>query len=378
MSLGEQGRRWSQGTGGRQRHSLDLGRYKGIARPVWDVKSYEPIHISRRSLGVPIAPTRQGPSVSSPGSRLLLEPTPPCFHNMGPLCGHGFPGRLESSESQHRTRSALLCPGWLVWASHQYTESFQLSCLVSGPCVSGLKTPVFIPQLTGIIHEAHIHALHWLYHPPGQRNWAGEADQHWSPGRSWRSIWPRLAGQLAATTIWSSCLCGLRSGHFLAWFHEAPRLSLGWAHDQKENEGVRLKVLFPKASFPEKEPVPTYSSRALEKWKCLPLSHVQLFVTPWTEAHQAPPSMGFSRQEYWSGLPFPSPGNLLDLGIKSGSPTLWADSLLSELPGKLLITDKREHRCLYGLNQHPQWVWVWHIERTHFLFWAQHQMVWFL
>ena len=45
------------------------------------------------------------------------------------------------------------------------------------------------------------------------------------------------------------------------------------------------------------------------------LSHVQLFATPWTVAHQAPPSMGFSRQEYWSGLPFPSPGNLLDTGV---------------------------------------------------------------
>ena len=42
------------------------------------------------------------------------------------------------------------------------------------------------------------------------------------------------------------------------------------------------------------------------------LSHVQLFVTPWTVVYQAPPSMGFSRQEYWSGLPFPSPGDLPD------------------------------------------------------------------
>ena len=45
------------------------------------------------------------------------------------------------------------------------------------------------------------------------------------------------------------------------------------------------------------------------------LSHVKLFVTPWTVAFQAPPSMGFSRQECWSGLPFPSPGDLPDPGI---------------------------------------------------------------
>ena len=51
------------------------------------------------------------------------------------------------------------------------------------------------------------------------------------------------------------------------------------------------------------------------------LSHVRLFVTPWTAAHQAPPSMGFSRQEYWSGLPLPSPEDLPDPGIEPGSPT---------------------------------------------------------
>ena len=54
-------------------------------------------------------------------------------------------------------------------------------------------------------------------------------------------------------------------------------------------------------------------------------------ATPWTVAHQAPLSMGFSRQEYWSGLPFPSPGDLLDPGIKPRSPALQADSLLTEL-----------------------------------------------
>ena len=52
------------------------------------------------------------------------------------------------------------------------------------------------------------------------------------------------------------------------------------------------------------------------------LSRVWLFATPWTVAHQAPPSMGFSRQEYWSRLPFPSPGDLPDSGIEPGSPAL--------------------------------------------------------
>ena len=51
-------------------------------------------------------------------------------------------------------------------------------------------------------------------------------------------------------------------------------------------------------------------------------------------AHQSPPSMGFFKQEYWSGLPFPSPGDLPNPGIKPRSPTLQADSLPSEPPGK--------------------------------------------
>ena len=63
------------------------------------------------------------------------------------------------------------------------------------------------------------------------------------------------------------------------------------------------------------------------------LGHVQLFATPWTVAHQAPPSMGLSRQEYWSGLPFPSPGYPPNLGIEPRSPALWADVLPSEPPG---------------------------------------------
>ena len=52
------------------------------------------------------------------------------------------------------------------------------------------------------------------------------------------------------------------------------------------------------------------------------LSHVQLFVMPWSVPHQAPLSMGFSWQEYWSGLPFPSPGDLPDLGIEPECPAL--------------------------------------------------------
>ena len=78
------------------------------------------------------------------------------------------------------------------------------------------------------------------------------------------------------------------------------------------------------------------------------LSRVRLFATPWTGAHQAPLSLGFSRQEYWSGLPFPSPGELPDPGIEPRSPALQADALTSEPPGKPTL--QQENR----LNEKPR------------------------
>ena len=73
------------------------------------------------------------------------------------------------------------------------------------------------------------------------------------------------------------------------------------------------------------------------KWKCQSLSRVQLFATPGTVARQVPLSMGFSRQEYWSGLPYPSPGDLPNLGTEPRSPALQANSLPSEPLGKLVV-----------------------------------------
>ena len=73
-------------------------------------------------------------------------------------------------------------------------------------------------------------------------------------------------------------------------------------------------------------------------------NHVQLFATPWTVAHQAPVVMEFPRQEYWSGLPFPSPGDLPDPGIEPTFPALQADSLpLSHQgsPYRLITTLKK-------------------------------------
>ena len=73
------------------------------------------------------------------------------------------------------------------------------------------------------------------------------------------------------------------------------------------------------------------------------LSCVRLFATPWTVAHQAPPSMGFSRQEYWHGSPLPSPGDVPDPGIEPRSPALEVDALTSEPPGKNIQTNNCTH-----------------------------------
>ena len=73
------------------------------------------------------------------------------------------------------------------------------------------------------------------------------------------------------------------------------------------------------------------------KVKVKSINRVQL-CNPMAVAHQAPPSMEFSRQEYWSGLPFPSPGDLPNLGIEPRSPALPADALPSEPPGNVLFS----------------------------------------
>ena len=80
------------------------------------------------------------------------------------------------------------------------------------------------------------------------------------------------------------------------------------------------------------------------------LSCVRLFATPWTAAHQAPLSMGFSRQEYWSGLPCPPPGDLPNPGVEPRSPALQVDSLPSKPPGKPMYHTERKSKtcvCVY-------------------------------
>ena len=109
-----------------------------------------------------------------------------------------------------------------------------------------------------------------------------------------------------------------------------PHVLSGCSQDWEEGQLCPSKLTLPHTVFPQ---YPREGgSMAQDEMKSL--SRVQLFVIPWTVAYQAPSSMGFSRQEYWSGLPFPSPGDLPNPGIEPGSPALRADALTSEPPGK--------------------------------------------
>ena len=102
-------------------------------------------------------------------------------------------------------------------------------------------------------------------------------------------------------------------------------------------QNICLRTVYPHLSTAGPGRTPEHLRQQAEQRKRMcaqSLSRVRLFVTPWTEARQASLSKGFSRQEYWSGLPFPSPGDLPDPGNEPRSPTLQADALTSEPPGK--------------------------------------------
>ena len=88
------------------------------------------------------------------------------------------------------------------------------------------------------------------------------------------------------------------------------------------------------------------------------LSHVRLLATPLTVAYQAPPSMGFSRQECWSGLPFPSPGDLPNPGIEPRSPSLQADALPFQPPGGMDACNKNRVVFFFFLSLNFSGHWI--------------------
>ena len=124
---------------------------------------------------------------------------------------------------------------------------------------------------------------------------------------------------------------------------EKPEIKLptfaGWWKKQESSRKTSLSALL---TMPKPLTVwITINCGKFWKWKKVKsLSRIQLFATLWTVAHQAPPPMGFSRQEYWSGLPFSSPGDLPDPRIEPRSPALQADALTSEPPGKQPISER--------------------------------------
>ena len=83
-----------------------------------------------------------------------------------------------------------------------------------------------------------------------------------------------------------------------------------------------------------------------------PLAMFDPFVTPWTVAHQAPLSMGFPRQEYWSGLPFPPPGDLPDPGIEPGSPALAGRNLGTDIVISLRLLEYSYLFLIYPMKRH--------------------------
>ena len=93
------------------------------------------------------------------------------------------------------------------------------------------------------------------------------------------------------------------------------------------------------------------------------LSRIRLFGSPWTVAYQAPPSMGFSRQEYWSGLPFPSPGDLPDPGIEPGPPALQADAFTISANTEVPSPGRGIQRCYVCYVMSLIWMLCMSIER---------------
>ena len=134
--------------------------------------------------------------------------------------------------------------------------------------------------------------------------------------RVWALGWEDPSEKEMATPLQYSCLVNpMDKGAWQAIVHVVTQSQIQLSYQARTQEGGTM----------------ARSSHTLRIVVVKSLSPVQLFEIPWTVAHQAPPSMGFSRQEYWSGLPFPSPGDLPDPGIEPRSPAFQADALTSEL-----------------------------------------------
>ena len=123
----------------------------------------------------------------------------------------------------------------------------------------------------------------------------------------------------------------------------------------QENGHIRTEAPWGRSlnTTPRAAPLNPTSKEWKVKVKVKSLSHVWLFGIPWTVVYQASLSMGFSKQEYWSGLPFPSPGDLPDPGIEPRFPALQADTLPSEPPGNITPGNQGSEALFKSLP--PSW-----------------------
>ena len=115
---------------------------------------------------------------------------------------------------------------------------------------------------------------------------------------------------------------------------------------QWKNHELQLSESIPREGWTQEDIWTVCFLENLVDKSCLTLA------IPWTVAHQAPLSMGFSRQEHWSGLPFPSPGDLPNPGVEPGSPALQADSLPTEIWGEPIQSESV--RGPYPLDLGPE------------------------
>ena len=121
------------------------------------------------------------------------------------------------------------------------------------------------------------------------------------------------------------------------------------------NQFIRFQLIFPHVHMSRH----MYIFLTWTVCVCLVTQSCPTLCNPWTVARQAPLFMGFSRPEYWSGLPFPSPGGFPDVAIEPGFPALRAGSLPSEPPGKPTWTETLTNSPHEGLNVCIRTSYVW-------------------
>ena len=158
-----------------------------------------------------------------------------------------------------------------------------------------------------------------------------------------KRIWTVHQDSSSEWACWTSMCPSRIKALWIIWMPQrGARLALSWKGSASRALGPQKTLSRVHSQSKETQRASQRSAReyvtcAGQEVEVKSLSCVWLYATPWTVAYKTPLSMEFSRQEYWSGLPFPSPRDLSNPGIEPGSPALQADALPSEPPGKSLI-----------------------------------------